>query len=74
MTKYLTTKQVQDEFGISQNTLRKHRAESRGLPFIKIGEVPGKKRTGTVLYDKALIEETFNNGASKWKQQKTKIL
>lgn len=61
--KYLTTQQVSEEFGISPNTLRKHRAEGRGFPFTKIGEVPGNKKTGTVLYDRALVEETINKGA-----------
>jgi transposase-like protein len=61
--KYLTTQQVAQEFGISPNTLRKHRAEGRGFPFTKVGEVPGNKKTGTVLYDRALVEEVINKGA-----------
>ena len=61
--KFLTTKQVAQIFGISPNTLRKHRSEQRGLPFIVVGRIAGNKKTGTILYDRMVVEETLNKGS-----------
>jgi len=60
--KYLKPKQVSEEFNISVNTLRKWRCERRGLPFTVIGRKSEMKRSGTIVYDRALIEEYFNKG------------
>jgi hypothetical protein len=60
--KYLKPCEVADQYNISINTLRKWRCEKRGLPFIVLGRAPGMKRSGTVVYDIALVDEFFNKG------------
>ena len=60
--KYLKPCQVADQYNISINTLRKWRCEKRGIPFIVLGRHPDLKRSGTVVYDRSLVEEYFNKG------------
>jgi hypothetical protein len=60
--KYLKPCEVADQYNISINTLRKWRCEKRGLPFTVIGRHPDMKRSGTVVYDRSLVEEYFNKG------------
>jgi len=60
--KYLKPCEVADQYNISINTLRKWRCEKRGLPFTVLGRKPGMKRSGTIVYDRALVEEYFNKG------------
>jgi len=59
-TKYLKPCEVADEYNISINTLRKWRCEKRGLPYIVLGRKEGMRRSGTVVYDRSLVEEYFN--------------
>ena len=56
--KYLKPKEVSARLDISINTLRKHRHEGRGLPFVVIGRK--NKRDGTVLYPADKVEECLN--------------
>jgi transposase-like protein len=60
--KYLKPCEVADQYNISINTLRKWRCEKRGLPFTVLGRTPEMKRSGTVVYDRVLVEEYFNKG------------
>ena len=60
--KYLKPCEVADQYNISINTLRKWRREKRGLPYTVLGKKPNAKRSGTVFYDRALVEEYFNKG------------
>jgi hypothetical protein len=60
--KYLKPCEVADQYNISINTLRKWRCEKRGLPYTVLGKKPNAKRSGTVFYDRALVEEYFNKG------------
>lgn len=34
----LTEKQVSERYNISENTLRAHRYQKRGIPYVKIGK------------------------------------
>ncbi len=60
--KYLKPTEVAERYNLSVNTLRKWRCEKRGLPFIVLGRAPGMRRSGTIVYDSALVEEFFNKG------------
>ena len=60
--KYLRPTEVAERYNLSVNTLRKWRCEKRGLPFIVLGRAPGMRRSGTIVYDSALVEEFFNKG------------
>jgi hypothetical protein len=62
LKKYLKPCEVAKRYNLSVNTLRKWRCEKRGLPFIVLGRAPGMKRSGTVVYDIALVDEFFNKG------------
>jgi len=62
--RYLTPREVADQYNISIHTLRKWRSERRGFPFIKIGgDGPGDKR-GKVLYPIDQIEAYLNKGTA----------
>jgi transposase-like protein len=60
--KYLKPAEVAERYNLSVNTLRKWRCEKRGLPFHVLGRAPGMRRSGTIVYDSALVEEFFNKG------------
>ena len=60
--KYLKPCEVADQYNISINTLSKWRCEKRGLPYTVLGKKLNAKRSGTVFYDRALVEEYFNKG------------
>lgn len=48
--KLFTPRQTAELLNISINSLRKQRSEGRGLPFIKIGVIKNKPRSGVVRY------------------------
>ena len=60
--KYLSPREVSNEFTISINTLRRWRSEDRGPKAIKLGQKPNNKRSGTIRYDRSELEEMFNKG------------
>jgi hypothetical protein len=63
--KLLTPRQTSEILNISINSLRKQRSEGRGLPFIKIGVIKNKPRSGVVRYSidsiNKLLEEKHND-------------
>jgi len=60
--KYLSPREVSNEFNISINTLRRWRSEDRGPKAIKLGQKANNKRSGTIRYDRSELEEMFNKG------------
>jgi hypothetical protein len=48
--KLLTAREASEILNISIHSLRKQRSEGRGLPFIKIGQIKNKPRSGVVRY------------------------
>lgn len=61
--KYLSPREVYEEFNIPMNTLRRWRCEGRGPDAIKLGVKDNNKRSGTIRYDRSEIEALFNKGA-----------
>jgi len=60
--KYLSPREVANEFNISINTLRRWRSEDRGPRAIRLGVKDNNKRSGTIRYDRSDIEQLFNKG------------
>ncbi len=47
---YLRPREVEDVFGIKENTLRRQRTGNYGFPFIVIGRKPRSQKGGMVFY------------------------
>lgn len=64
--KYLSPREVADEFNISIHTLRKWRSDGRGPVAIKVGQIKDNKRSGSIRYDRSELEKLFNQGVMSY--------
>jgi|TARA_R100001594_G_scaffold40759_1_gene72783 hypothetical protein len=66
---FLRPREVEDIFGIKENTLRRQRTGNYGFPFTVIGRAPMKNKGGMIFYK---VEDIKPEKFKPNKKKKTK--
>ena len=66
---WLSPKEIEEEFGISKNTLSNWRAQKKYLPFVRVGKLIKYKRSDVEAFlAKSIVEVTGASDANRGNQ------